>query len=147
MRNPERHTLLVKRQTQSGTEESEKISENDYAGAVKKDLSAKLVHVPVKNNPTLTKEGAVRINFQSKENMDDATKALSQEYTVTQDTRVVELLDPKLIMFDLKGEFETGEDLKQKILDKNTSIKELVDEGEIFKVIFIESANMNKTAT
>jgi len=135
----ERHTLTLKIRADTGAEESEKIiSEQSWTDVVKRDVTTKLSNVPLEKRPFLTKGGTVKFSFNNKENMVSAQKALAEGYEVTPDSQEVKMIDPKLTMFDLKGDFATPEELCQKILDKNCSIKGLVDAGDIFKVVFLE---------
>ena len=134
----ETHILTLEKRAGPGSEEPQKITENEWTDVVKKNVRNKLQHVPLKQAPTLTKEGAGRLRFNTKEHMDSAKVALAEEYNMTSDSREVKMLEPKLTMHDLKGDFDTPENLRLKILEKNSSIKRLVDDGDMFRVVFLD---------
>ena len=133
----ETHTLTLE-----GQNEADKITEELWSSKVKKHVASILPSIPIKGVSGV-KEGTAKLKFKNKELMEKAKDALSVDYKVSAKSHTVTMLEPKLTMYDLKGDFESSEELRQSILDKNSSIKSLVeDESNTFKVIFLEK---NKT--
>ena len=132
------HTLTIEKiPTNAG--ESTMFTQQEWTEVVKKNLKTTLKTVPISRTSSPASSGKARLTFKTKEDMDTAKAALAGDYTVTSDSRQTKLLDPKMTIFDLKGEFGSPDDLYKTILDKNSNIKTLVDEGEAFNVIFLES--------
>ena len=114
----ETHTLTLE-----GQNEAYKITEELWSSKV----APKLPSIPIKGVSGV-KKGTVRLKFKNEELMEKAKDALSVDYKVSAKSHIVAMLEPKLTMLDLEGDFESSEELRQSILDKNSSIKSLVED-------------------
>ena len=85
------HTLLVEKTTESGEEE---IPENEWKTSTRKDVKTKLKHVPVLK--AASSNGAAKLHFKAKEDLDKAQDALRVDYKVTSKSEDKKKLNPKL---------------------------------------------------
>ncbi len=137
----ESHTLVLERQV-AGDEEPEKITHQEWVDVVKKDLRSSVPSdVPIMK--TYHHEGAVKMTFKNKENMESAKEALETKYKATAKTSERKKLDPKLTIFDLDSEYACTEELEKKILERNGDIRKLKEEGDMFRVVFLDRKNKN----
>ena len=130
----ESHTLMVEKIPEG--EETEDLSEGEWTRVVRGDVTKALKNVPVLKATKV--EGAAKLSFRTKEHMDSAQEALSDKYKVTSKSQEWKKLDPKLTLTDLDEDIKSIEDLEEKILEKNDSIRELKDAGECFKIVFLD---------
>lgn len=135
----ERHTLVLEKKTDGVDEEEDntKMSEQEWTTVVKKDVKKTLKNVPVLNAKTV--EGTAKLSFKTKEHMDSARDALMSKYKVTSKTQEKRMLEPKLTISDLDSDITSKEILEEKILEKNELIQKLKEEGDSFKVIFLDT--------
>ena len=134
----ESHTIVLKKIGEG--EDEEKLSEGEWTKIVQKDVKKTLKNVPVLKATKI--EGAAKLSFKSKEDMDSAREALSSKYNVTPTTQEWKKLDPKLTISDLEADITDKDDLEARILEKNRGIRELQEAGEMFKVVFIDDKDM-----
>ena len=130
---PKKHTLTIKHKPDDETEE---ITESDWATVVSKDVKRELKAVPVQR--ASVNNGAVTLNFPSKVHLDKAQKALSTKYAVSSLSEDRKKLDPKLTLSDINPDVATSEILREKLLEKNENIRELDAAGKLMKVVFFD---------
>ena len=127
------HTLLVEKTTESGEEE---IPENEWKTSIMKDVKTKLKHVPVLK--AASSNGAAKLHFKTKEDLDKAQDALRVDYKVTSKSEDKKKLNPKLTIADIDPDVTSDEMLTDEILNKNEKIKCLKEAGEVLKVVFFD---------
>lgn len=133
----ESHTIVLKKIGEG--EDEEKLSEGEWTKVVQKDVKKALKNVPVMRATKI--EGAAKLSFKSKEDMESAREALSSKYNVTPKTQEWRKLDPKLTISDLEDDITDKDDLEARILEKNSGIRELQESGEMFKVVFLDEGD------
>ena len=133
------HTLILENLHSSVDEEEAKeeakISEQEWTTMVSKDVKKTLKDVPVLK--ARSTNGAAKLHFKSKEDRDQATEALKTRYKVTPKTEEIKKLDPKVTIYDLGADITTKELLEEKLLEKNDYIRDLKNNGETCKIIYV----------
>ena len=134
-----KYTLdLEKISTGSGDETADaKITEDDWTKVVKKDVQKSLKSVPVIKSST-SSGGTARLQFRSKEDLASAEQALQAKYKLTSKSEETKKLDPKITIFDLDADMLEKSKLEEEVLNKNESIRKLKDQGELFKIVFLD---------
>lgn len=132
-----RHMIVIEKKEDEEDEEK-RITEQTWSTVVSKDVKKTLKTVPViKAQAT---DGAAKLQFKSEADMSRAHEALKTKYKVTSSSKTQEVkkLDPKLTISDLHSGIKTAEELENLIIEKNDFIKELREEGETLKVVFLD---------
>lgn len=125
------HTLVIEKK--SGNED-DKITENEWKTSTKSDVKAKLQKVKVIN--AAASNGTAKLRFETKEHLDQAKKALQEEYKVTSTSEEKKKLKPKLSISDIDRDINSKELLMTEILDKDARLKALKDGGETLEVSY-----------
>ena len=131
------HTLVIEKIATSDDETTSEITENEWVTVVKNDVKKTLNKVPVIKAGT-SSHGTARLRFGSKEDLDQAQEALKSKYKVTSKSEEQKMLNPKLTLAGLDPDITSKEELETALLDKNDIIKKLKDDGEEFKVVFLD---------
>ena len=127
----ETHTIIIEKE-----DEDEKITENEWKTVTRGDVKKTLKSIPVvKAHHT---NGGARLDFNSKEDMNQAEEALRTKYRVTSKTQEKKKLNPRLTILDLDAEITSAEMLEEKLLEKNIFIQEDKNSGEKFSVLFVD---------
>lgn len=129
------HTLVIERIPDGG--EENKITDAEWTTVVKKDVKGALKTVPVIKAAPPT-NGAAKLHFRSKADLDEAQEALKSKYKVTSKSQEKKSLDPKLTISGIDPDITTKEMLEEKILEKNQFIRDLKEEEEMFKIVFYD---------
>ena len=125
----------MKDETEEG-EEQTVITDQEWTTVVKHDVKKTLKSVPVIK--AQASNGTAKLHFKSKEDMKRAQEALKTKYTVTSKTQENKKLDPKLTISDLHSGITNAGELENLILEKNDYIRELKDDGETLKMVFLD---------
>ena len=125
------HTLLVEKKSDN---EDDKITENEWVRSTKSDVKTKLQKVKVLN--AAASNGTATLRFETKQHLDQAKKALQEEYKVTPTSEEKKKLNPKLSISDIDRDINSKELLMSEILDKDNRLKALKDEGETLEVSY-----------
>lgn len=94
--------------------------------------------IPVNKVAYDPETGVAKMHFNSKENMDKVHDALKSKCKVTPKTVEMKRLLPKLTISGLDPDITTKEKLEEEILSKNVTIKDLKNEGETMKTLFLD---------
>ena len=115
--------------------ENEKFTLQSFAEIARKELPT----VPIKKLG-VTKKGQGFLKLPSKADCDAAVSKLKDSYNITAENVEKRNLLPKITISDINSEQYTNskkEELKTAILNKNPKIKDCVDNGKEFEVVFI----------
>lgn len=126
------HTLLIEKIADNDDEK--KLTENEWQTKTRKDVKAKLQNIKVIN--AAVSDGKAKLHFESKDHLDNATKALQEEYKVTSKSEDKKKMDPKLSISDIDCDIDSADLLMKEILDKDEKLKSMKDSGETLKVVY-----------
>ena len=134
------HTLQLEKKVDESKDamDPSEISKQEWTEVVKKDIKGKLKNVPVmKTSVSKTTSGnsTTKLHFQSKDDLDRATKALENKYKVTSKSEDKKLLNPKLTISGLDPDIKTKETLVEELINKNDFLVGLEDD---IKGIFVD---------
>ena len=100
----------------------------------------KLQKVPIRNIK-VSKNGTGVINFPDKTSRDNGFSNLKDDFTVQVNNRPHRTLLPKITISDIAtSDYKTtdGARLKSAISDKNPQIRQLIESGKVFEILFIK---------
>ena len=93
------------------------------------------------SNIKVSKDGSGVINFPDKATRDDGLSKLKEQFNVHANNQPGRVLLPKITISNIDSNDYKANDtlkLKQSICDKNPILKELIEKGKIFEVLFIK---------
>ena len=136
----ERHMLEVKLLSDDASNtDGDDVTESEWTRVVKKDVTKKLKTVPVVR-ANKAHNGSAKLEFKTKEDMEEASKVLSNDYRVNSSSEVEKKLDPKITIFEIDADSEvtSKESLLEEILAKNADINMLKEGGDLCKAVFFD---------
>ena len=131
---PQKHGMII------SPNEDVNFSQSTWREIATKKLSSVQI-----NKVSTTKSGQCYIKFPNKQNQQKAMEVLKDEFKVTAESKIIGI-SPKITIYDLDSETycaNSQEKLKKDILIKNPEIKNLVDDGKTFEILFIKEKHQN----
>lgn len=135
-KEPIKKHIIVIEKLEDEEDEEKTITDVKWSTIVSKDVKNTLKEVPVLH--AQASGGTAKLHFKSEADMSRAHEALKTKYKVTSKTQDSKRLDPKLTISDLHDGISSAEELDKLIIEKNDFIRELKDEGETLKVVFLD---------
>ena len=129
MGNPITHQVIV------ANHNNESFSRDTFANRVKSNLQT----VPI-NNIKVSKDGMGVINFPNQTARDNGLEKLKKDFKVHANNRPYRNLTPKISIYDIDSNDYNEKDsskLKDAITEKNPVLKELIQSGNTFDILFI----------
>ena len=131
----ESHVLIIKNPEAN----NKSFSNETWSNAVKSNISKKLEKIPVKK-VLLNQKGQGCIVLPNKDTCTSAKTLLERDFDVNQESKKVKPLLPRLKIHNVSSEnFDTKEKFTEKILHKNTKIKNLCDQGNPIAVTYYDT--------
>ena len=136
MKTKIKHTPDVTHQVIVAKEDGKSFSWDTFAQKIK----PKLQRVPVRNIK-VSRDGSGVINFPDKTTRDDGLNKLKDQFNVHANNQPSRVLLPKITISNIDSNDYKPSDtlkLKQSICDKNPVLKDLIENGKVFEVLFIK---------
>jgi hypothetical protein len=124
------HQLIV------STDGNEPLTQKSFADKVKCNLRT----VPIKNLK-IAKDGCGIIEFPDQTSRDDGLAKLKEDFNVQPNNKPQRFLLPKITISGIESSDYKASDvlkLQDAICDKNPSIKQLIEQGGTFEILFIK---------
>ena len=137
----EKHVVIL----QDKDEDADGYSASAWNEVVRKKLSTSLKNIPVTKS-VLSKEGKGCLILPNKEAQQNAKAALENDFCVVVDSKPKKRILPKMKVYNIDSDLYNDKlALRQAILEKNDKINNLVGEGKVFDIVFIDVKRKSAT--
>ena len=131
----ESHVLII----ENPEANKKTFSDEAWSNAVKSNISKKLEKIPLKK-ALLNSKGQGCIVLPNKDTCTNAKTLLDKDFNVNQESKKANPLLPRLKIHNVSSEnFETKDKFTEKILNKNTKIKNLCEQGNPIAVTYYDT--------
>ena len=139
--NTEKHVVIL----EDKDDEANGFSVSTWNEVVKKKLSKSLKNVPIEKS-VLSKQGKGCLILPTKDAQQKAKIALENDFCVSVESKPKKNILPKMKVYNIDTNYYRDKvTLRQVILEKNDVINNLVENGKVFDIIYIDTKRNSAT--